>query len=45
MAAELTPGFDYVVIAGDSIPRVPFATLVSWLKEAQGPDDTAEVGK
>jgi len=33
-AAGLTPGFDYVVIAGEEVPDVPFATLVTWISQA-----------
>ena len=33
-AASLTPGFDYVVIAGEDVPGVPFATLVTWITQA-----------
>jgi ribonuclease P protein component len=33
-AAGLTPGFDYVVIAGEEVPEVPFATLVNWISQA-----------
>jgi ribonuclease P protein component len=32
--AGLEPGFDYVVIAGESIPNVAFSTLTEWLRQA-----------
>lgn len=37
LAAGLDPGFDYVLIAGDSTPTIPFPTLVTWLKQASDP--------
>lgn len=27
-------GYDFVVIAGETVPNVLFATLVSWISEA-----------
>ncbi|MEX0667217.1 MAG: ribonuclease P protein component, partial [Acidimicrobiia bacterium] len=32
--AGLPPGYDFVVIAGETVPKVPFATLVAWVTEA-----------
>jgi ribonuclease P protein component len=33
-AAGLPAGFDFVLIAGPSVPYVPFTTLVSWISAA-----------
>jgi ribonuclease P protein component len=35
-AAGLPAGFDFVLIAGPSVPHVPFTTLVSWISVAVG---------
>ncbi|HEY7564832.1 MAG TPA: ribonuclease P protein component [Acidimicrobiia bacterium] len=35
-SAGLEPGFDYVVIAGESTAHVGFATLIEWLRQAGG---------
>ena len=32
--AGLPQGYDFVVIAGATVPDVQFATLVSWISEA-----------
>lgn len=32
--AGLPAGYDFVVIAGETVPDVAFATLVSWISEA-----------
>jgi ribonuclease P protein component len=32
--AGLPDGYDFVVIAGSTVPEVPFATLVAWISEA-----------
>lgn len=37
LAAGLEPGFDYVLIAGESTPTIPFPTLVTWLRQASDP--------
>jgi len=34
--AGLPAGYDFVVIAGQTVPTVPFTTLVSWILEASG---------
>ena len=35
-AMGLPAGFDFIVIAGPSVPNVPFTTLVSWISAAVG---------
>jgi ribonuclease P protein component len=37
LLADLTPGFDYVLIAGESIAGVSFDDLVDWLREGSRP--------
>jgi ribonuclease P protein component len=37
-AAGLPAGYDFVVIAGETVPTVPFLTLVSWIVEGAGSD-------
>ena len=32
--ANLPAGYDFVVIAGETVPTVAFPTLVSWISEA-----------
>jgi ribonuclease P protein component len=41
-AAGLPEGYDFVVIAGATVARVPFSTLVSWISDAV---NTFEAGK
>ena len=33
-AVGLPEGYDFVVIAGSTVPDVPFATLTAWISEA-----------
>lgn len=41
LLADLRPGFDYVLIAGESVATVSFGSLVGWLREgARPPADT-----
>jgi ribonuclease P protein component len=42
--AGLPEGFDFVVIAGATVPDVPFSTLVAWISEAASPFDTGKNG-
>jgi len=37
LLADLKPGFDYVLIAGESVTTVSFDTLVGWLRDGAGP--------
>ena len=36
-ATGLPDGYDFVVIAGPTVPHVPFSTLVAWISEARTP--------
>jgi ribonuclease P protein component len=36
-AVGLQEGYDFVVIAGATVPDVPFSTLVAWISEAASP--------
>jgi len=36
LLADLRPGFDYVLIAGESTASVSFDTLVGWLRQGGG---------
>ncbi|HKY48431.1 MAG TPA: ribonuclease P protein component [Acidimicrobiia bacterium] len=36
-ATGLPDGYDFVVIAGPTVPHVPFSTLVTWISEARTP--------
>lgn len=37
LLADLRPGFDYVLIAGESVAAVSFESLVGWLREGARP--------
>ena len=37
LMADLSPGFDYVLIAGESVTHLPFATLVDWIRKGANP--------
>jgi len=43
-AAGLPEGYDFVVIAGATVPHVPFSTLVSWISEAAHPLEASKNG-
>lgn len=40
--ANLPAGYDFVLIAGETVPTIPFPTLVSWISEASGGLDMAK---
>jgi ribonuclease P protein component len=43
-AVGLPEGYDYVVIAGSTVPDVPFSTLVAWISEATSPFEATRNG-
>ena len=43
-AAGLPEGYDFVVIAGSTVPEVPFSTLVAWISEAANPFEAGKNG-
>jgi ribonuclease P protein component len=43
-AAGLPEGYDFVVIAGSTVPDVPFSTLVAWISEATSPFEATRNG-
>ena len=42
--AGLPEGYDFVLIAGSTVPEVPFSTLVSWISEAAKPFEAGKSG-
>ena len=41
--AGLPEGYDFVVIAGSTVSKVPFSALVSWISEAAAESDGGRV--